>query len=69
MDYGRDWSIMGTSKGRKLEEITFSETVLRKGIQTRKDMRYALQRSTKSPVNVRLNTNTRTFQEVGKVCV
>jgi hypothetical protein len=43
MDYGRERSILGTGKGRKLEEIVLSEPVLKKGIQVLMDTQYALQ--------------------------
>jgi len=47
MDYGRERSILGTRKWRKLEEIIFSEPVLKRGMQILTDTPYALQRSTK----------------------
>jgi hypothetical protein len=47
MDYGHDRCTLGARKGEKLEEILFSEPVLKKGIQILNDTRYELQRSTK----------------------
>jgi hypothetical protein len=55
-------------KGEDWKKL-FSEPVLKKGIHILKDTQYTLQRSTKAPVNVCPNTNTRTFQEVGNVCI
>jgi hypothetical protein len=34
MDYGHERPILGTRKGRKLEEIMFSEPVHKQGLQT-----------------------------------
>jgi len=69
MVYGRERSILGTSEGRKLEEFMFSELVLKNGIQTLKDTRYALKDKKSPQSKLRPNTNTCIFQEVGKVCL